>query len=159
VSVLGGALARFITLTQTDVKSLVAYSRVVHMALVTFRVLLSSPSRNPAGLIMMVGHGVCRSGLFYLATLQYERLRTRSLLISQGLMQLLPSLTLLWGLLILMNIRCPPSLTLLSEVLIIGSLVSVHIITVVPVRAIVLLVLVYRVHLFYSYSHSNLNCL
>lgn len=43
---------------------------------------------------MIVAHGVCSSGLFYLVGVVYERTCRRSMLVSKGLLNLIPSMRL-----------------------------------------------------------------
>lgn len=43
---------------------------------------------------MMVGHGLCSSGLFCLANMVYERLGSRRLIIRKGLVNFIPRITL-----------------------------------------------------------------
>jgi len=45
-------------------------------------------------LILMIGHGLCSSGLFCLANISYERLGSRSLFINKGIMSFMPRITL-----------------------------------------------------------------
>lgn len=79
-------------IAQTDIKAIIAYSRVVHMGLLLFRVLTLRQELMWASLIMMVSHGFCSSGLFYAATASYEHVRTRRLAVMQGLVVSLPGL-------------------------------------------------------------------
>ncbi|MCE2155669.1 hypothetical protein GPU83_09795 [Streptococcus thermophilus] len=43
---------------------------------------------------VMVGHGLCSSGLFCLANMVYERLGRRRLLIRKGLLNFMPTIAL-----------------------------------------------------------------
>ena len=71
-----------------------------------------------------MGHGLCSSGLFCLANMVYERIRSRSLLISKGLLNFMPRIGLWWFLLRAGNIAAPPTLNLLGEVSLIIRVVS-----------------------------------
>jgi NADH-ubiquinone oxidoreductase chain 4 len=42
---------------------------------------------------LIVAHGLCSSGLFCLANISYERLGSRRLLISRGLLNLIPRMS------------------------------------------------------------------
>jgi NADH:ubiquinone oxidoreductase subunit 4 (subunit M) len=117
VAISGGALARALAVCQVDIKSMIAYSRVVHMGLVIYALIVLSYTGIVGGLMIIVAHGIRRSGLFCLATYSYERFNTRSLLIGRGRMLMIPSLSLVWGYLLLMNLRAPPRWNLLSELL------------------------------------------
>jgi NADH-ubiquinone oxidoreductase chain 4 len=95
IAVSGGAMARLIALCQVDIKSLIAYSRVVHMGLVVYGLIVFSFTGVVGALIMIVAHGVRSSGLFCLATFRYERFNTRSLIVGRGSILIIPSLSLL----------------------------------------------------------------
>nr|YP_010567907.1 NADH dehydrogenase subunit 4 [Faxonius propinquus]UZC55670.1 NADH dehydrogenase subunit 4 [Faxonius propinquus] len=121
VSVLGGVFVSVLCLRQVDMKSLIAYSSVAHMSLVLSGLVMFSWWGMNGAVIIMVGHGLCSSGLFCLSNIIYERLGSRSLLVNKGLLNLMPSLGLWWFLLSISNMAAPPTLNLLGEInLIIG---------------------------------------
>jgi NADH-ubiquinone oxidoreductase chain 4 len=64
------------------------------------------------------------SGLFCLANISYERLCSRRLLISRGLLNLIPSIYFWWFILSACNIAAPPSLNLLGEIRLLNRLIS-----------------------------------
>jgi NADH-ubiquinone oxidoreductase chain 4 len=144
-----------VTITQTDIKALIAYSSVVHMGMVLSCVLIGRAPAISFALMIIIAHGVCRSGLFYGCTIIYERVSTRCLPVIQGGVVVAPSFRLRWVLLILINLRAPPSLNIISEALIMGSLLSYDILFSLRLGFIVLLVLVYSLVLFYRRSHGD----
>nr|ADQ64027.1 NADH dehydrogenase subunit 4 [Aradacanthia heissi] len=109
---------------QVDMKMLIAYSSVIHMGLVICGIMTLSESGLCGSLIMMLGHGLCSSGLFCLANIVYERSHTRSLYLNKGLLTLMPSLCFFWFMFCCNNMSSPPSLNLLGEILLIFSLLS-----------------------------------
>nr|WDW26456.1 NADH dehydrogenase subunit 4 [Branchinella kugenumaensis] len=115
ISLLGGIYSSILSLRQTDVKSLIAYSSVAHMSFVIVAMLLNNIYLNMSSIYMMVAHGVCSSGLFYLSYLVYKRLGSRSFLLTRGVLVFLPYLTLWWFLLIVFNMGVPPSFNLFAE--------------------------------------------
>jgi len=124
VRVVGGVIVRIICLRQVDIKALIAYSSVAHIGLVLCGLVVFGWWGLNGALIVMVGHGLCSSGLFCLANIVYERLRRRSLLIRKGLLNFIPSIGLWWFLLRAGNIAAPPTLNLLGEVRLILRVVS-----------------------------------
>nr|YP_009509612.1 NADH dehydrogenase subunit 4 [Epixanthus frontalis]AUN45029.1 NADH dehydrogenase subunit 4 [Epixanthus frontalis] len=124
LGLIGGTLISLMCLRQMDVKSLIAYSSVAHMSLVLCGLMNFSWWGLSGGVIVMVGHGLCSSGLFCLANIVYERVSSRSLLISKGLLSFMPSMGLWWFLLSVSNMASPPSLNLLGEINLIISVVS-----------------------------------
>nr|YP_009503144.1 NADH dehydrogenase subunit 4 [Gelasimus borealis]AXA13746.1 NADH dehydrogenase subunit 4 [Gelasimus borealis]AZZ73251.1 NADH dehydrogenase subunit 4 [Gelasimus borealis] len=124
ISLLGGVIISLMCLRQVDMKSLIAYSSVVHMSLVLCGLVVFSWWGLMGSVVVMVGHGLCSSGLFCLANMVYERVGSRSLFISKGLLSFMPSMGLWWFLLSVSNMAAPPSLNLLGEINLIISLVS-----------------------------------
>nr|YP_010960292.1 NADH dehydrogenase subunit 4 [Rhynchophorus phoenicis]WNH29325.1 NADH dehydrogenase subunit 4 [Rhynchophorus phoenicis] len=123
LSMLGGVIVSLVCLRQSDMKSLIAYSSVAHMGLVLAGILTLNNLGMWGGLILMLAHGLCSSGLFCLANISYERTSSRSIYLNKGLLNILPSLSLWWFLLSASNMAAPPSLNLLGEILLINSLV------------------------------------
>nr|YP_009713603.1 NADH dehydrogenase subunit 4 [Pseudeuphausia sinica]QGG46162.1 NADH dehydrogenase subunit 4 [Pseudeuphausia sinica] len=124
ISVVGGVITSFMCLRQIDMKSLIAYSSVAHMGLVLCGLVVVGSWGLSGAVVVMVGHGLCSSGLFCLANMVYERLSSRSLLIGKGLMNFMPSMGLWWFLLIAGNMAAPPTLNFLGEVSLIISVVG-----------------------------------
>nr|ACY00196.1 NADH dehydrogenase subunit 4 [Bacillus atticus] len=124
ISLLGGLMVSFICLRQSDLKSLIAYSSVIHMGLVLGGILSFNYWGIYGSLILMIAHGLCSSGLFCLANIVYERLGSRSLFIIKGLINFMPSFSFWWFLLSAYNMAAPPSLNLMGEIMLFNSLVS-----------------------------------
>ena len=124
VRLVGGSLVRIICLRQVDIKALIAYSSVAHIGLVLCGLVIFNWWGFNGALIVMVGHGLCSSGLFCLANIVYERIRRRSLLISKGLLNFIPRMGIWWFLLSAGNIAAPPTLNLLGEIRLILRVIS-----------------------------------
>nr|YP_009118047.1 NADH dehydrogenase subunit 4 [Brachyuropus grewingkii]AJF22808.1 NADH dehydrogenase subunit 4 [Brachyuropus grewingkii] len=124
LSMWGAVLLSLSCLRQMDMKLLIASSSVVHMGLCIVGLLSLSDWGFKGAVLVMIGHGVCSSGLFYLANVVYERSHSRSMAVSKGLLTLMPSISLWWFVLLSVNMAAPPSLNLLGEVLLISTLVS-----------------------------------
>nr|ARI43896.1 NADH dehydrogenase subunit 4 [Harmonia axyridis] len=124
LSLMGGILVSLSCLRQSDMKSLIAYSSVVHMGLLLSGLLTFNSWGITGSLMMMLAHGCCSSGLFVLVNMNYERIVSRSIFINKGLINIVPFLSLWWFLLVISNMAAPPSLNLLSEILLINSLIN-----------------------------------
>nr|YP_011010610.1 NADH dehydrogenase subunit 4 [Halobates robustus]WPW47277.1 NADH dehydrogenase subunit 4 [Halobates robustus] len=124
LSLFGMMIIGFICMFQVDIKSLIAYSSVSHMALVICGIFTMNNLGMLGSLILMIGHGLCSSGLFCLANLIYERSNSRSFYFNKGLISLMPSLSFFWFLLCSNNMASPMTLNLLGEIFIINSLMS-----------------------------------
>nr|YP_009338122.1 NADH dehydrogenase subunit 4 [Lytta caraganae]ANG08417.1 NADH dehydrogenase subunit 4 [Lytta caraganae] len=124
LSMIGGVIISLVCIRQSDIKSLIAYSSVAHMGMAISGILTLNFWGMSGALMMMVAHGLCSSGLFCLANLNYERVLSRSLYLNKGMINLIPSLSLWWFLFVSSNMAAPPSLNLMSEIMLINSIMS-----------------------------------
>nr|WBR65491.1 NADH dehydrogenase subunit 4 [Layahima sp. 4 YZ-2022a] len=124
ISLLGGFLVSLICMRQVDLKSLIAYSSVSHMSLVIVGIMTMTYWGFSGSYTLMIGHGLCSSGLFCLANISYERTGSRSLLVNKGMMNFMPSMCLWWFLLSSSNMAAPPSLNLLGEISLLNSILG-----------------------------------
>nr|YP_010192709.1 NADH dehydrogenase subunit 4 [Dodona maculosa]QZP40863.1 NADH dehydrogenase subunit 4 [Dodona maculosa] len=124
ISLVGGSFISLKCLAQIDIKSLIAYSSVAHMGMVIGGIFTMNYWGFMGAYVMMIGHGLCSSGMFCLSNINYERLSSRSLYLNKGMMNFMPSMSLWWFLLLSSNMAAPPSLNLMGEINLIMSLVS-----------------------------------
>nr|YP_009941520.1 NADH dehydrogenase subunit 4 [Pseudocrangonyx joolaei]QOC70578.1 NADH dehydrogenase subunit 4 [Pseudocrangonyx joolaei] len=124
LSLWGGFFVSLSCLRQLDIKVLIAYSSVVHMSGCISGLFILSEWGYKGSVVMMVGHGLCSSGLFYMANVVYERTSSRSMMISKGLMNIMPIMTLWWFMLLAANMAAPPTLNLVGEIMLIISILS-----------------------------------
>nr|YP_010923088.1 NADH dehydrogenase subunit 4 [Nysius inconspicuus]WJZ45491.1 NADH dehydrogenase subunit 4 [Nysius inconspicuus] len=124
ISMLGSVIIGLLCLCQVDIKSMIAYSSVSHMALVIGGIMTCNLYGFWGSFMLMLGHGLCSSGLFSLANMMYERTYSRSFLINKGFLTFMPSMSMFWFLFSINNMSSPPSLNLLGEVMLINSLMS-----------------------------------
>ena len=95
VSIVGGLLVSLICLVQVDLKRLVAYSSVVHINFILCSLLTIIKLGFIGRYIIIISHGLCSSGLFYLVNIFYSRTSSRLVLFNKGLIKFLPSV-ILW---------------------------------------------------------------
>nr|YP_010692673.1 NADH dehydrogenase subunit 4 [Homoeocerus bipunctatus]WBV80561.1 NADH dehydrogenase subunit 4 [Homoeocerus bipunctatus] len=124
LSLFGTFIVGLLCLSQIDIKSLIAYSSVSHMGLVISGIMTCNYLGFYGSLILMIGHGLCSSGLFSLANMMYERSHSRSLYINSGFITFMPTLTMFWFIFSVNNMASPPSLNLMGEILLINSVLS-----------------------------------
>lgn len=155
LSVWGGLLVRLNCLTQIDIKALVAYSSVVHIRTCIGALLTINDFGLKATVIIIIAHGLCSSGLFYIVGLVYNRTGSRRLSINKGFINLIPSIRAWWFLLLAANIAAPPTLNLLREVILISSLISWSNILLRPIFILTLIGGAYRIYLFSLRQHGK----
>nr|YP_010695087.1 NADH dehydrogenase subunit 4 [Lontra canadensis]WCF67013.1 NADH dehydrogenase subunit 4 [Lontra canadensis] len=119
LSLWGMIMTSSICLRQTDLKSLIAYSSVSHMALVIVAVLIQSPWSYMGATALMIAHGLTSSLLFCLANSNYERIHSRTMILARGLQTLLPLMAAWWLLASLANLALPPTINLVGELFVV----------------------------------------
>jgi NADH-quinone oxidoreductase subunit M len=80
----------YVTLAQTDVKRLIAYSSISHMGFVTLGIFSLNSNGVQGAVLQMVNHGIITGGLFLCIGMIYERTHTREIAAYGGLAKLAP---------------------------------------------------------------------
>nr|YP_010030009.1 NADH dehydrogenase subunit 4 [Hydrolagus mirabilis]QOV00794.1 NADH dehydrogenase subunit 4 [Hydrolagus mirabilis] len=155
LSVWGVVMAGSICLRQTDLKSLIAYSSVSHMGLVTAAILIQTPWSFMGAMVLMISHGLVSSALFCLANTNYERIHSRTLLLARGLQTILPLMTTWWFLTNLANLALPPSTNLMGELMIMTSLFSWSMWTLILTGFGTLITVCYSLYMFLMTQRSS----
>nr|AAD04673.1 NADH dehydrogenase subunit 4 [Pygathrix nemaeus] len=143
-------------LRQTDLKSLIAYSSVSHMALVIMASLIQTPWSFTGAIILMIAHGLTSSMLFCLANSNYDRTHSRIMLLSRGLQSLLPLMAFWWFVANLTNLALPPSINLIGELLVVTSSFSWSHITMILTGLNMLITALYSLHMFITTQRGTL---
>nr|ASK49880.1 NADH dehydrogenase subunit 4 [Lysippe labiata] len=117
---IGACVCSMICLRQSDIKAMIAYSSISHMSMVIVGVLMVSVIGVSGAMCMLIGHGLISSMMFAIANTSYELTHSRSLMLNKGYLSLFPSMSLWWFLVVGANMSAPPSLNLVSEVLLLG---------------------------------------
>lgn len=116
MGLVGGTLVSFICMIQVDMKSLVAYSSVVHIGLGLGGLAVLRIRGYEGIYCIILGHGLVSSLMFFLVGVMYDRMHSRRLMLRKGLIVLFPFFTLFWFIACIYNIRAPPSISLLGEI-------------------------------------------
>nr|QYK91949.1 NADH dehydrogenase subunit 4 [Eothenomys melanogaster] len=124
LSLWGMIMTSSICLRQTDLKSLIAYSSVSHMALVIAAIMIQTPWSFMGATALMIAHGLTSSLLFCLANTNYERIHSRTMIMARGLQMIFPLMATWWIMASLANLALPPTINLIGELMITVSLFS-----------------------------------
>nr|APF47491.1 NADH dehydrogenase subunit 4 [Choeras grammatitergitus] len=124
LSMIGGIYASIMCLNINDYKIIVAYSSIVHMSSLMSSMLTYNYWGYIGSFLMMIAHGLCSSAMFCLVNFNYERLHSRSTNINKGMINILPSMSMWWFLICIINMSSPPSMNLISEIMIFNSLIN-----------------------------------
>jgi NADH-quinone oxidoreductase subunit M len=90
LSIIGIVYAALVTLVQTDMKKLVAYSSVSHLGFVMLGMFALNPLGLEGSVLQMINHGLSTGGLFLLVGIVYERRHTRLIADYGGLAHVMP---------------------------------------------------------------------
>jgi len=115
----------FICCRLNDIKALVAYSSVAHISIVICGTLTLTKWGLIGSFIILIAHGLSSSGLFCMVNIYYERTARRRLFLNKGFISIFPLITLFIFLLCAANIAAPPTINLLSEIILIVSLIKI----------------------------------
>ena len=90
LSALAIVYGAYVTLTQKDVKRLIAYSSVSHMGFVTLGIFALNRSGLEGAILQMINHAIITGGLFLCVGMIYERTHTRDIADYGGLFKVAP---------------------------------------------------------------------
>lgn len=155
IRLVGGVLVRLICLRQVDIKALIAYSSVAHIGIVLCGVTIFNWWGVNGAVVVMVGHGLCSSGLFFIINMVYERLRSRSLLINKGLLNIIPTMAMWWFLLCAGNMAAPPTLNLLGEIQLIVRIMNWRSFNIIGIGLLSFFRAAYTLYLFSIRQHGK----
>jgi len=113
-------------LRQVDLKIIIAYSSVVHIRIVIAGLISISILSLRGGILLMVAHGFCSSGIFFILNSFYERYGRRSFFIILGGILWVSVIPFFWLILCVFNLSSPPSLNYLSEILLMIGMFNLH---------------------------------
>ncbi|MGA9583633.1 MAG: NADH-quinone oxidoreductase subunit M [Allosphingosinicella sp.] len=106
-----------VALVQRDMKKLIAYSSVAHMAFVTIGLFAFNRQGIEGGIIVMLSHGLVSAALFLCVGVVYDRLHTREIDRYGGLSNNMPAFALLFLLFTMASIGLPGTSGFVGEFL------------------------------------------
>ncbi len=106
-----------IALAQNDMKKLIAYSSVAHMAFVTFGLFAFNRQGIEGALIVMLSHGLVSGALFLCVGVIYDRLHTREIARYGGLSDNMPMYALLFMVFTMASVGLPGTSGFVGEFL------------------------------------------
>jgi NADH-quinone oxidoreductase subunit M len=104
IGILYGAL---VSMVQSDVKKLVAYSSVAHLGFVMLGMFALNVEGLEGSIIQMVNHGLSTGGLFLLVGMIYERRHTREIAQFGGIARPMPVYAGLFGIVVMSSVGLP----------------------------------------------------
>nr|YP_006576386.1 NADH dehydrogenase subunit 4 [Hiatula diphos]YP_009642885.1 NADH dehydrogenase subunit 4 [Hiatula acuta]AEV94280.1 NADH dehydrogenase subunit 4 [Hiatula diphos]QCQ20449.1 NADH dehydrogenase subunit 4 [Hiatula acuta] len=154
VSLWGGVVCSFLCLCFHDVKSVIAYSSIAHMALSLGGILSFNHLGWMGGVCMALAHGVCSPCLFGLANYTYMGTGSRSILVCKGMLKSLPALSAMWFIFCAINLGCPPSINFFSECFLFCSIFGFSSLFLIPLFMMCFLAAGYSLFIYASVNHG-----
>nr|ARV88277.1 NADH dehydrogenase subunit 4 [Caenorhabditis sp.] len=121
ISFFGMILGSFCCVFQSDSKSLAAYSSVTHMSFLLLSLIFMSMSGKISGLMLMLAHGYTSTIMFYLIGEFYHTSGSRMIYFMNSFFSSSMIMGILFSLIFLSNSGVPPSLSFLSEFMVISN--------------------------------------
>ena len=147
----------YVTLAQTDVKRLIAYSSVSHMGFVTLGIFTLNTNGVEGAILQMINHGIISAALFLCVGMIYERTHTREIRDYGGVAKVAPTYSTLLALFCLAAAGFPGLNSFVGEFLIIaGSFATKKWLGVMAIWGVVLGT-TYLLWLFYRVVMGELN--
>lgn len=154
VGIFGRIYVRMVRLVQIDIKSLVAYSSVVHINIIVCCLYTIIKLRFIRSYILIISHGICSSGLFYIVNLYYERSIRRLIFFNKGMLNIYPSLRLWWIIYCAINFSFPLSLNFIREIFMIRVIIGWEIILMIYLIFICFFNRAYSLYLYSYIQHG-----
>jgi NADH-quinone oxidoreductase subunit M len=117
LSAIAVVVTSLIALAQTDMKKLIAYSSVAHMAFVTFGLFTFNRQGIEGAMLVMLSHGLVSGALFLCVGVIYDRLHTREIARYGGLSDNMPKYALLFMIFTMASVGLPGTSGFVGEFL------------------------------------------
>nr|ACO40185.1 NADH dehydrogenase subunit 4 [Crassostrea ariakensis] len=124
LSLYGSVYGAVMCIRQSDVKKLIAFSSVSHMAFPVIGLFSCTEVGLVGAYIMLVSHGFISSGLFVLCGISSELVHSRKIKAMNEGVRAIPSLGFIWLVMIMANLGVPPCPVIISEVLSVVSAIA-----------------------------------
>jgi len=121
VSAVAIVYGAYVTLVQTDMKRLIAFSSVSHMGFVTLGIFTLNQSGVEGAILQMINHGIISAALFLCVGMIYERTHTREIKDYGGVAKVAPVYSTLLALFCLAAAGIPGLNSFVGEFLILGG--------------------------------------
>ena len=119
LSLVAIAYIGLVTLVQTDMKRLIAYSSVSHMGFVTLGFFIFNAYGIEGGLVQMISHGFVSAALFLCIGVMYDRMHSRAIGDYGGVVNTMPRFASLMMLFAMANAGLPATSGFVGEFMVI----------------------------------------
>ena len=119
LSLVAIAYIGLVTLVQTDMKRLIAYSSISHMGFVTLGFFIFNAYGVEGGLVQMISHGFVSAALFLCVGVMYDRMHTRKIGDYGGVVNTMPKFAAFMMLFAMANAGLPATSGFVGEFMVI----------------------------------------
>jgi len=119
LSLIAVAYIGLVTLVQTDMKRLIAYSSISHMGFVTLGFFIFNAYGVEGGLVQMISHGFVSAALFLCVGVMYDRMHTRMIGDYGGVVNTMPKFAAFMMLFAMANSGLPATSGFVGEFMVI----------------------------------------
>ncbi len=156
-SLCGGALIRILCLRILDIKIIIAYSSVAHIALGIARILTHRKIIISVSVLIMLSHGISRPAIFLGSYYIYKWTSSRNMILNSAILSYNHMFRLWWFIFCIGNIAAPPTFNFLRELIGVIGIVNVSMYFSVQIRLLIFLGGAYTLILYSSTQHGQMN--
>lgn len=121
------ALVSVLCIKAMDIKVLVAYSSVSHIAFLISLILINTQLRIRSRVLMILTHGFTSSALFFTVNLIYEISNSRNIVFNKGVL-FTTTYFFIWARVLIRNISAPPTINFIAEVLGVFAIINIRLV-------------------------------
>jgi NADH-quinone oxidoreductase subunit M len=125
LSLVAVAYIGLVTLVQSDMKRLIAYSSISHMGFVTLGFFLFNAYGIEGGLVQMISHGFVSAAMFLCVGVLYDRMHSRAIADYGGVVNTMPQFASLMMLFAMANAGLPATSGFVGEFMVIMGAMKV----------------------------------
>ncbi|MGB1027438.1 MAG: NADH-quinone oxidoreductase subunit M [Rhodospirillaceae bacterium] len=118
LSIIAVIYTSLVALVQEDMKKLIAYSSIAHMAFVTAGIFAMNQQAVEGAIFQMLSHGVVSGALFLCVGVVYDRLHTREISRYGGLAKTMPKYAIVFMLMMMASVGLPGTAGFVGEFMI-----------------------------------------
>lgn len=156
ICLVGVIYVSLITLRQVDIKKVIAYSSIAHMAVCVIGMFTFNVVGVSGSYLLMIGHGVISPALFLCCGILYDRYKTRIIFYYSGLAQTMPLFSTALLILTMANMSLPIlSPTFAAEFLIFAGVFATNKLTAIAAATTMVLTGAYSLFLYNRICFGN----
>ncbi|KPL93348.1 NADH dehydrogenase subunit 4 (mitochondrion) [Sarcoptes scabiei] len=155
-AILGSLIMSLVCLRQSDMKSIIAYSSVVHMSIMFMGIMsFSSMQGNQGSLMMMIAHGFISPLMFFSVDYIYNKMNSRSIFIMKSINYKMSKFYIMWMFCLMLNMSFPIFMSFFSEVMVMASLSNNNMILIFILIMTLFFSAAYNIFLFIFCCHGK----